>query len=156
MRQGVLEEINSTQLRNGGYAYRVKIDGKNYGCGFNPPQATVGDTVQYDTIQDGKYWKIAEGTLKKIEASSNNSITNSSQDSNTDRQLLIVRQSCIGYAIQTMEGPNLSVDDVIMKADDLVDYVFNGLPEYLEAEKEARMMEEINKTNTDNTDPLAD
>ena len=157
MATGTVEEINSTALRNGGTAYRIKIDGSTYGCGFNPPQVSVGDFVEFNPIKDGKYSKIEEGSLKISNNSSGSNAVASDTGGGSDRQTLIVRQSCIGYAIQSMQGDTeLSTDDIIMKADELVDYVFNGLPEYLEIEKEQKIMYGTDSTKTESTETTKD
>jgi hypothetical protein len=56
-------------------------------------------------------------------------------DERAARQVNIVRQSCLGYSLKFFEQTNsdVAIDDVIILAEKLKEFVFNGLPAKPEA-----------------------
>lgn len=56
--QGIVEEIQSSPAGRG-TAYRIKVQGAFYGCGFQPPSCAQGDNVSFNVEQRGKYMNVA-------------------------------------------------------------------------------------------------
>lgn len=77
-------------IRNFGKAYNITVDDVNYGFGFDAPDFEVGDVIEFDTKQNGKYTNVDNKTVKLIskaaeeKKSSGSGVTTSSSMSKND------------------------------------------------------------------------
>lgn len=87
-------------------AYRIKVDGTDYGAGFDPVQAAVGDTVQFTTETNDKgYEQVAKGSFKVVKsatAAESSTAQTSAVHGESDRQRSIELQVCLKAAVEIM------------------------------------------------------
>lgn len=134
-------EINVTIPKNGGGSYKGSIlrykdaaTGKDVERAFHEntfkfnkkmletlKSLTPGDTFKMPTKQDGKYWNPTDiiKTDGQVAKETTQAVVNHAKNDDK-RQLMIISQSCIGYALEFMklqEGIP-SFEDVIRVAKD--------------------------------------
>lgn len=148
MQTGTVEWVGS-KTRNTRFgekeAWSVKIDGEFYNHGFKKPAANRGDQVQY-TYKETQYGKEITGTLLPVTSGSGGSggAAASKQgawpipkDAARDRS--IIRQSSLKVATDLViaMGTEINVDDVILVARRLEEYVTGESDEAFARELEA-------------------
>jgi hypothetical protein len=84
------------------------------------PPYEVGDVVDYEVTKAGKFGK--QGKIKKAET-----ISNSVTGTDVDRQLLIVRQSCLKAAVE--RNPSGTPHAIILVAELFTAWVMSGIIE---------------------------
>jgi hypothetical protein len=104
--QAVVEDIKSAPLPSGkGFRYSVKLNGQYISAGFKAPGCNVGDTIEYNTVQNGQYTNL--GSIQVLSqggasASAPNSGAVSSAQPAGKRERSIVRQNSLSHAVVTM------------------------------------------------------
>jgi len=82
------------------------------------PPYEVGDVVDYEVTKAGKFGK--QGKIKKAET-----ISNPVSGNDIDRQLLIVRQSCLKAAVEC--NPSGDPANIILRAEIFTQWVMTGV-----------------------------
>lgn len=90
------------------------------------PPYQVGDIMEYEVTKAGKFGK--QGKIKKPD-----NATFAPSGNETDRQLLIVRQSCLKAAVEC--NPSGTPAAIILRADIFTQWVMTGV--YEETNQEA-------------------
>ncbi len=104
--QAVVEDIKSAPLPSGkGFRYSVKLNGQYISAGFKAPGCNVGDTIEYNTVQNGQYTNL--GSIQVLSqgggssAPANVGAVPSAQPAGK-RERSIVRQNSLSHAVVTM------------------------------------------------------
>lgn len=115
---GVIDAIN-TRDTSAGKMYDIVVNGKSYGAGKYAPSASVGDAVEFEAEQNGRFLNVGRKTLRKIpksEVESQPTATATREysarpaakasDGWDERQATISKQAAINTAIEFVKVAN--------------------------------------------------
>lgn len=64
---GVVQRKNSKPIRNGGQMFSIQVDGNWYGGMFDDPGCNEGDTISFESSQNGRFLNVQKGTLQVVQ-----------------------------------------------------------------------------------------
>lgn len=64
---GIVQRKNGKPTRNGKMMYSIQVDGNWYGGMFDDPGCNEGDTVSFESSQNGNFINVQKGTLQVVQ-----------------------------------------------------------------------------------------